>query len=382
MRKTRASAALDVIKEFELANIPQTHSELVAYLDPERLDDTARAAEAELLRAGEAENTLRSYRAALRYWAAWFRMRYGRNLFMPVPVAAVVQFILDHALREGPDGTLVSELPKRIETALVTGGFKATEGAPAFGTLKHRVSVMSKAHKLLGESNPCSTESVRELLARTRRSYATRDPESIGSKKPALTIDPLEAMLSTCDDSMIGLRDRALLLFAFSSGGRRRSEVPVATVENTRKVGEAYVFSLYKSKTNQAGEDKGDREKPVTGSAARALERWMMEARITSGPIFRRILRGGNVTDKAITPETVRNIVIERAKLAGMEGEGFSAHSLRSGFVTVVGNSSATDGETMSMTGHNSVASLVGYQRGAALDSVAANIFDLKRRRD
>jgi hypothetical protein len=32
-------------------------------------------------------------------------------------------------------------------------------------------------------------------------------------------------MLATCTDGLIGIRDRALLTFAFSSGGRRRSEV-------------------------------------------------------------------------------------------------------------------------------------------------------------
>src|SRR6266702_5772787 len=52
------------------------------------------------------------------------------------------------------------------------------------------------------------------------------------ARKPALTKAPLEAMLATCTDGLIGLRDRALLLFAFASGGRRRSEVSAAVVEH------------------------------------------------------------------------------------------------------------------------------------------------------
>ena len=39
-------------------------------------------------------------------------------------------------------------------------------------------------------------------------------------------------MLATCTDGLIGVRDRALLLFAFASGGRRRSEVASAVMEN------------------------------------------------------------------------------------------------------------------------------------------------------
>ena len=39
-------------------------------------------------------------------------------------------------------------------------------------------------------------------------------------------------MLAACTDGLIGVRDRALLLFAFASGGRRRSEVASAVMEN------------------------------------------------------------------------------------------------------------------------------------------------------
>lgn len=42
-------------------------------------------------------------------------------------------------------------------------------------------------------------------------------------RKEALTRDVLEMLLASCDDSLRGLRDQALLLFAWASGGRRRS---------------------------------------------------------------------------------------------------------------------------------------------------------------
>jgi hypothetical protein len=47
-----------------------------------------------------------------------------------------------------------------------------------------------------------------------------------------MTKAPLEALLATCTDGLIRLRDRALLLFAFSRGDRRRSEVSSAVLEN------------------------------------------------------------------------------------------------------------------------------------------------------
>jgi hypothetical protein len=49
---------------------------------------------------------------------------------------------------------------------------------------------------------------------------------------------PLEAMLATCEVSLEGLRDRALLLFAWASGGPKRSKVASARVEQLTKVDE------------------------------------------------------------------------------------------------------------------------------------------------
>ena len=70
------------------------------------------------------------------------------------------------------------------------------------------------------------------------------------------------------------------------------------------------------------------------------------------------------------------DIVQARCALAGVEGE-FSAHSLRSGFVTEAGRQNMPLAETMAMTGHQSVASVVGYFRSeASLASDIARLFD------
>ena len=105
----------------------------------------------------------------------------------------------------------------------------------------HRVAVLSKAHQVASAENPCEQPRVRELLSKTRRGYAKRG--ALPHKKPALTREPLEALLETCDASLTGLRDRALLLFAFASGDRRRSEVAAATLENTVRDGEHFIVT-------------------------------------------------------------------------------------------------------------------------------------------
>lgn len=332
----------------------------------------ASAAESALLRQGESENTLRSYRSALRYWAAWYLLRYGQPIALPVAEATVLQFIVDHAQRHDADGNLVSELPTEIDRCLVENGFKAKLSAPALTTLLHRVSVLSKAHQVEGLANPCEQVRVRELLSGTRRGYAKRG--ALPHKKPALTREPLEALLETCDASLLGLRDRALLLFAFSSGGRRRSEVVKATMDNTRRIGTRFIFTLSHSKTNQDGVDRPENEKPVAGRAAHALSEWLAAAKIKSGALFRRVRRG-NVIGEPLSASAVRDIVKKRCRLAGID-EDFSAHSLRSGFVTEAGRQQIPLGETMALTGHRSTASVVGYFRGHSVDSKASRLLD------
>ena len=203
---------------------------------------------------------------------------------------------------------------------------------------------------------------MRELLARTRRAYAKRGV--VQDKKAALTLEPFEALLATCDDSLRGVRDRALLLLAWSSGGRRRSEVTAATVENVKRIADrVYVFTLHVTKTNQSGDARGENDKPIVDRAADALTAWLEISHIVSGAIFRRIRAGDRIAEP-LSPAAVRDIVKARAALAGLP-LGFSAHSLRSGFVTEAARQNVPIGETMALTGHSSVATVVGYFRSA-----------------
>jgi integrase len=344
-----------------------------APLDPKALGPMAETAVRELLREGEAANTQASYRAALRYWAAWHALRYRQAIALPVTETAVLQFIVDHVRRQSNDG-LLHDLPAAIDAALVEGRFKGKAGAPALNTVLHRIAVLSKVHALHGQVNPCQAPVVRELVSRTRRAHAKRG--ALPQRKAALTREPLEALLATCDDSLRGQRDRALLLFAWASGGRRRSEVTDATLENTRKVStRSWLYTLSNSKANQTGSDRPENDKPIVGLAADALEAWLVASGIRSGAIFRRI-RKGTTAAEPLSPAAVREIVRSRCALAGLEGN-FSAHSLRSGFVTEAGRQNLPLGDTMAMTGHASVATVMRYFRsGSATANRAAHLLD------
>jgi integrase len=327
-------------------------------LDPARLSKLAEASARELIRQGQSENTRASYEAAMRYWCAWFAARYGQALALPVPVPVVVQFIVDHAAREaaedampqmsrphkaspawavagrsgrkparkasrelhGKPTALVFDLPAEIDALLVAQGYKGRTGAYALNTLVHRLAVLSKAHQNLNVDNPCNHTQVRELLKNVRSGHVKRGVKP--HKQAALTKEPLQAVLATCDESPRGKRDRALLLFGWASGGRRRSEIAGATLENLRKVGSrGYLYTLGHSKTSQDGKVNPNDDKPIAGMAAAALEQWLHVSGITEGPIFRRILKGGRILDEGLDPTAIRKIVKARCLQAGLQGD-------------------------------------------------------------
>lgn len=153
-----------------------------------------------------------------------FQLRYRAALALPVPVPVVLQFLVDHVLRTAPDGHLVCDLPAAIDSALVAGGFKVKRGAPALNTVMHRLAVLSKTHQVRDLANPVRDPAVQEVVRRIRRGHATRGVRP--AAKTALTQDPLTAVLATCTDGLKGVRDRALLLFAWAAGAARRSPTP------------------------------------------------------------------------------------------------------------------------------------------------------------
>lgn len=337
------------------------------------LDSSAQDAAAAFISAGTAANTVRSYRNALTYWSAWLLIRYRQRLGdVPVPVAVAVQFVVDHLARPNDDGTTTHLLPPSIDAALVKAGVKAKLGPLAFNTVSHRLAVLGKWHRLNEWDSPTETPALKTLLREAKKAQS-RQGVSV-RKKTALLIEPLQAMLATCTDGNRGKRDRAILLLAWSGGGRRRSEVVSLQIGDVRKLDEnTWLYALGTTKTNTAGIR---REKPLRGPAARALSTWLEAAPADSGPLFRRMHKGGKVASGGLSPDQIARIVQRRAKLAGLDGD-WAAHSLRSGFVTEAGRQGVPLGDVMAMTEHRSVGTVMGYfQAGALLDSRANQLLE------
>ena len=280
---------------------------------PSRASHLPRRISADWVAEAAAENTTRSYTSALRYWAGWHAARYGIELALPVP-----EFVVDHVRRRSAEGELAWELPPAVDQALVTAGLKAKLGPWTLATVRHRVAVLSTAHRLKQVANPCEQPAIRAVLSRAARAAVKRGERP--RKKTAITLPELEALLATCDDSLEGIRDRALLCFGFASGGRRRSEIATADLRDLRRIGEAgYIYRVEHSKTQQAGVTATSTpDKPVLDRAALALQDWLEAAGITEGAIFRRLWK--QRVGPALSPAAVGEIVQRRASLAGLEG--------------------------------------------------------------
>lgn len=337
-------------------------------LDPHFLALNAQEAAAAFLAAGTAANTVRSYRSALTYWSAWLHLRYGQVLGdAPLPTTVAVQFVLDHLARPLADGSWVHLLPPSIDAALVTARVKAKPGPLAFNTVSHRLAVLGKWHRINVWENPCDAATLKTLLREARKAQSRQGVNV--RKKTAIVLEPLQALLSTCNDGVRGIRDRALLLLAWSGGGRRRSEVVGLQVGDVHQLdADTWLYALGATKTETGGVR---REKPLRGPAAQALTAWLKVAPAQTGPLFRRLYKGGKVGTAGLSADHVARIVQRRAKLAGLEGD-WAAHSLRSGFVTEAGRQGVSLGEVMAMTEHRSVSTVMGYfQAGSLLSSRA-----------
>lgn len=341
---------------------------------PEQLAQQAADAVRELLAEAAAANTTRSYASALRYWAGWYAARYGLELTLPVPEAVVLQFVVDHVVRRSAEGDLAWELPPAVDSALVAAGLKAKPGPWTLASVRHRVAVLSTAHRLKQQPNPCEQPAVRTVLSQAARAAVKRGERP--RKKTAITLAELEAMLATCDDSLEGLRDRALLCFGFASGGRRRSEIAAADMRDLRRIGDkGYIYRLEHSKTQQAGVTASSTpDKPVLDRAALALEDWLEASGVKEGAIFRRLWK--QRVGPALSPAAVGEIVQRRAHQAGLEGD-FGGHSLRSGFVTEASRQGVSLPAIMQLTEHRAVSSVVGYfQTGSASSNPAARLLE------
>ena len=92
-----------------------------------------------------------------------------------------------------------------------------------------------------------------------------------------------------------------------------------------------------------------------------------MAASVTEGPVFRPIGRSGKVLHRRLCDRAVTMTIKRYAKQTGLDAKSFSAHSLRSGFLTSAAANGASIFKMMDVSRHKSIDTLRAYVRDAEL---------------
>jgi site-specific recombinase XerD len=253
----------------------------------------------------------------------------------------------------------VTPLPASVETAAAYLAELADSGRKV-STIMRRAAALSYAHRLAGCPSPCASEPTKAVLRGIRRRVGV----AVAQKSPA-TLRAISAMVERIPSTVIGHRDRAILLLGFAAA-LRRSELVDLKVNDLEFSAEGLIVHIRRSKTDQEGAGhqvavpRGSQLRPVE-----AVEAWLRESQLTEGPLFRAVTAKGRASAGALTDRTVARIVKRYATAAGLNPAHYAGHSLRSGFVTSALEHGADVLKVMDVTRHKHVQTLKGYDRRA-----------------
>ncbi|MGO9429125.1 site-specific integrase [Rhodoblastus sp.] len=293
---------------------------------------------------GIGDNSLRALASDLAYLEAWSLAATGAPLPWPAPESLALKFVAHHLWDPQKRETDAAHgMPAAVEAALREKGHLRKVGPHAPATVKRRLAHWGTLHRWRGFDGPFSAPTLRAALRLAVRASAR--PRGRKSQK-AVTRAVLDQLVAGCDSNrLVDLRDGALLLTAFASGGRRRSEiaglrleqifreppVPLDPADPRSQALPCLSILLGRTKTGSADEES---RVLLIGPPVLALEAWIAKAGIAKGAVFRAIDRWGTLQDQALTPQAVNLLVKARCAQAGLDPAAFSAHGLRSGFLT------------------------------------------------
>jgi integrase len=198
------------------------------------------------------------------------------------------------------------------------------------------------------------------------------------SQKTPVLVGDLQRMVRALPDSLLGARDRALLLVGFA-GGFRRSELVGLDHQDLDFSRDGLTVHLRRSKTDQEG--VGRKVGVPFGSdratcPVRALQAWLDAAAIEDGPVFVGLTRHGKTTGNRLDGRDVARAVKRAALTVGLDASKFAGHSLRAGLATSAAKAGKSERAIMAQTGHRSVMMVRRYIRDADLfsDNAAAGL--------
>lgn len=261
------------------------------------------------------ENTLKTYRGALRRLGAFMGIEAGEEMNV------------DLLLEKLDDGTLA----RYIAT------LEAEGKAPA--TAQMVIAAVSYAVKFRNVKSP-----VNRLTAAAMRGFHRKGANRGRGQALGVTWTQAERMAVMAEknlNSLLGIRDAALIS-VMSDAMLRISEAAALLVSDiTEETDGSGRLNVRQSKTDQEGRGTVLYLGHPTMVRVRA---WREAGRVNNGVLFRRVSRGkihtSRVGKEALSPLSIRRILKARAAQAGIEG--VSGHSLRVGAAQSMAASGAT----------------------------------------
>lgn len=216
---------------------------------------------------------------------------------------------------------------------------------------KYATLARHKTHLLQHFDLSLSTQQIKAIKSLMRGIANTAGTKQ--KQAHALNVDELKRLLSLCDKTISGIRNRAMLSIGFSCA-LRVAEICALRVGDIKRLdhsrGEVFIAS---SKTDQTGQgytiaiEQGDHVQPLND-----VERHIKKSGLKEGDqLFN------------IKPLRLWRIMKELADKAGIAG--VSCHSLRAGFITCAVGAGATIDKVKAISRHKSTDILLGYVREA-----------------
>jgi integrase len=211
-----------------------------------------------------------------------------------------------------------NELVKSYVKLLSGGSLKSA-------SIRIAVASISSIHKLNQLNDPTTHPEVKLELRRMHRTLGRESRQAVGINQETLT-----KMLINTDESLIGLRNRAILLTAYH-GMCRRSELIGLRVEDITYAGEHSIkIKLRRSKTDQDGLG---RWLHLSADAQQAIIVWLKSSGIYAGKLFRGINKAGKLSE-GLCSSQINRIYKKLARKSNLDPDlikNISGHSMRVG---------------------------------------------------
>jgi site-specific recombinase XerD len=222
------------------------------------------------------------------------------------------------------DENNTSALP--ASSQIVSSYIKKLSGHLKSSSIKIAVASIAALHNLNSLNDPAQTPDVKIEMRRMYRTLGRYAKQAYGINK-----DLLDKMVAATDDSLRGIRDRAILLVAYDSLCRR-SELVSLQFENVliTQNDTTVKLKLHSSKTDPHGVGKN---LYLSIEAQQALKEWVNKSKISAGKLFRSITVTGKIKE-SLNSSQIGRIFKKYALIAKVESKvirNISSHSMRVG---------------------------------------------------